>query len=167
MELILTKDVPALGIADEVVRVKPGYARNYLLPNKLAVVATPAAVKERSGRIAKALERKKQQLAQANELAERIGRISVTFTRKSSEEGRLFGSVTKEDIANQLKEVHFIELDRRIISMETPIKTVGESVVRVRLDSGVSALLTVIVVSENHKPEVAAKVEEVVEEKAE
>jgi len=167
MELILTKDVPALGIADEVVRVKPGYARNYLLPNKLAVVATPAAVKERSGRIAKALERKKQQLAQANELAERISRISVTFTRKSSEEGRLFGSVTKEDIANQLKEVHFIELDRRIISMETPIKTVGESVVRVRLDSGVSALLTVIVVSENHKPEVAAKVEEVVEEKAE
>jgi len=167
MELILTKDVPSLGIANEVVRVKPGYARNYLLPNHLAIVATPGAVKERAGKIAKALERKKAQLAQAQELAERISRISISFTRKSSEEGRLFGSVTKEDIADQLKESHFIEVDKRLVSMENPIKLVGEHQVRVRLESGVSSLLTVHVISENHKPQVAESPEPAKEIEAE
>ena len=82
MELILTKDVATLGIANEVVRVKDGYARNYLLPNKLAIIATKASRIERASKIKKALERKKERLSQAQELADRMSRIHIEFTRK-------------------------------------------------------------------------------------
>lgn len=157
MELILTKDVPSLGIANEVVKVKPGYARNYLLPRRLAIVATPASLKERAGKIAAAADRRRQQLSEAMELADRIGRISVSFERKSSDEGRLFGSVTKEDIVNQLKEMHMIEVDRKSISLDQPIKLTGETLVKIRLETGVSANLTVVVSAEKDPAAVAAE----------
>tara|TARA_B100001121_G_C18614879_1_gene586312 strand:- start:280 stop:819 length:540 start_codon:yes stop_codon:yes gene_type:complete len=148
MELILTQDVPNVGIANEVVRVKDGFARNYLLPKKLAVIATSASVNERAAKIQKAKERKAIRLAEASELAERMSRLKVTFERKASEEGRLFGSVTKEDIVSALAELHHITIDRKQMHLPTAIKTLGETQVKIRLETGISGVLAVEITPE-------------------
>ena len=148
MELILTQDVPNVGIANEVVRVKDGFARNYLLPRKLAVIATNASVNERAAKIQKAKERKAIRLAEASELAERMSRLKVSFERKASEEGRLFGSVTKEDIVSALAELHHITIDRKQMHLPTAIKTLGETQVKIRLETGISGILTIEITPE-------------------
>jgi large subunit ribosomal protein L9 len=171
VELVLTKDVPNVGIANEVVTVKDGFARNYLLPQKMAVVATPSILKERANKIERAKERKQKCISEAMELAERINKLRVNFLRKTSEEGRLFGSVTKEEIADALKADHLIEVDKRMIVVpNNHIKEIGETVVKVKLETGIVGLLTVEVKSENipEKVEEAPVVaEEVVEETTE
>ena len=148
MELILTQDVPNVGIANEVVRVKDGFARNYLLPKQLAVIATSASVNERSAKILKAKERKAIRLAEASELAERMSRLKVTFERKASEEGRLFGSVTKEEIVSALAELHHITIDRKQMHLPTALKTLGETQVKIRLETGISGILAVEITPE-------------------
>ena len=148
MELILTQDVPNVGIANEVVRVKDGFARNYLLPRKLAVIATNASVNERAAKIQKAKERKAIRLAEASELAERMSRLKVSFERKASEEGRLFGSVTKEDIVSALAELHHITIDRKQMHLPTALKTLGETQVKIRLETGISGILFVEIIPE-------------------
>lgn len=152
MELILTQDVPNVGIADEVVRVKDGFARNYLLPRKLAVIATSATVKERAVKIQKAKERKAIRLAEASELAERMSRLKVSFERKASEEGRLFGSVTKEDIVSVLAELHHITIDRKQMHLPVALKALGEVQVKIRLETGISGILNVEIVPEGGTP---------------
>ncbi|MCO4781124.1 MAG: 50S ribosomal protein L9 [Candidatus Cloacimonetes bacterium] len=159
MELILTKDVPTLGYANEIVKVKPGYARNYLLPNNLAMVSSPAARKDRANKIVKAEEMRKVRFSNAEELADRLARISVDFTRKSSEEGKLFGSVTKEDIVTELKEKHLIEVDKKQLHLSVPVKTIGEFQVKIRLETGISGMLIVNVQAENHEELAAAAAE--------
>lgn len=148
MELILTQDVPNVGIANEVVRVKDGFARNYLLPRKLAVVATSASVNERAAKIQKAKERKAIRLAEASELAERMSRLKVSFERKASEEGRLFGSVTKEDIVSALADLHHITIDRKQMHLPLALKTLGETQVKIRLETGISGILVVEITPE-------------------
>ncbi|PCJ17235.1 MAG: 50S ribosomal protein L9 [Candidatus Cloacimonadota bacterium] len=148
MELILTKDVLTLGYANEIVNVKPGYARNYLLPNNFAMISTPAARKDRASKIVKAEELREVRFGDAEQLADRLARISVAFTRKSSEEGKLFGSVTKEDIVTDLKEKHMIEVDKKQLHLAVAIKTIGEFPVKVRLETGISGILTVTVTAE-------------------
>ena len=148
MELILTQDVPNVGIANEVVRVKDGFARNYLLPRKLAVIATSASVNERAAKIQKAKERKAIRLAEASELAERMSRLKVSFERKASEEGRLFGSVTKEDIVSALAELHHITIDRKQMHLPTALKTLGETQVKIRLETGISGVLAIEITPE-------------------
>lgn len=148
MELILTKDVPNVGIADEVVRVKDGFARNYLLPRKLAVVATGAAVIERASKIQRAKERKAIRLAEASELAERMSRLKVSFERKASEEGRLFGSVTKDEIVTALADLHHITIDRKQMHLPVALKTLGEVQVKIRLETGISGILNVEILPE-------------------
>ena len=148
MELILTQDVPNVGIANEVVRVKDGFARNYLLPRKLAVIAPSASVNERAAKIQKAKERKAIRLAEASELAERMSRLKVSFERKASEEGRLFGSVTKEDIVSALAELHHITIDRKQMHLPTALKTLGETQVKIRLETGISGVLDIEITPE-------------------
>jgi large subunit ribosomal protein L9 len=162
VELILIKDVPNLGLANEVIKVKDGYARNYLLPQHLAVVATAGVKKERSKKIERAIERKKAALSAAQELAERIGRLKIEFVRKSSDDGRLFGSVTKEEIVDAMKSVHLIELERRMILLIQPLKSVGEHVVKLKFDGGVFCNLMVHINAEG-----AEKVKEKKPEQAE
>jgi len=175
MQLILVKDVPNVGIANEIVKVKDGYARNYLLPQNLAVIATQGNLKERAKKIEAAKERKQVRMGEAQELADRMNRIQVTFERKSSEEGRLFGSVTKEEIVEALAELHHIEVDRRLIHLPHALKTVGETLVKVKLEQGISAQLSVVIETDQ---EIQAKIdaaeaaeevatEEVVEEQEE
>jgi len=152
MELILTQDVPNVGISDEVVRVKDGFARNYLLPRKLAVIATSATVKERAAKIQKAKERKAIRLAEASELAERMSRLKVSFERKASEEGRLFGSVTKDDLVSALAELHHITIDRKQMHLPVALKALGEVQVKIRLETGISGILNVEIVPEGGTP---------------
>jgi len=149
VEVLLMNDVPSLGLENEVVNVKDGYARNFLLPNRMAILATDSVRKERASKIEKALERKKERMSVAQELADRMSRLTLSFTRKSSEEGRLFGSVTKSDIVESLQNDHLIEIDRRSLYLPQALKQVGVSEVKVRLEAGVSAYISVAVAAED------------------
>ena len=147
MEVILREDVRTLGKAGQMVRVKPGYARNFLLPQGLAYEATPgnkkrieAETRARSVRLA--AEKGDAEAAQA-----RLASALVSFTRKAGEEGKLFGSITGQDVADALAaQGHAV--DKRKIEFDHPIKTVGEHTVRVRLHPEVHADVRVTVVAE-------------------
>lgn len=148
MKLILTRDVADLGRSGEVVNVADGYARNYLLPRKLAVVADAAALKalENKRRI---LELKGEQiLAEAREIADRLQDLRVTVTGKAGTGTRLYGSVTSQEIADALLAQHNIKLDKRKIHITEPIKNLGTYEVPVKLHHDVSATIHVDVVGQ-------------------
>ncbi len=136
MEVILRQSIENLGNPGDVVTVKPGYARNYLLPRGLAYEATPGNLK----RIA--VERQRLEAAEgtrrdsARDLAKRIEEVSLTFSARVGEEGKLFGSITAADIAHQL-EAQGIEIEKRQIDLHEPIKTLGVFRVPVRLHADV------------------------------
>lgn len=147
MKVILTERFDNLGGPGEIVTVADGYARNYLIPRGLAVEATPANVSAWRSRLErkKAQEEKEVQLAQKE--ADRIDGRELTFPMKASEGGRLFGSVTSNDIASQL------EIDRKRIQLPEPIKELGTHEVRVRFHSQVEAAVNVIVTREQEESE--------------
>lgn len=142
MDIILKENVDGLGIIGELVSVKPGYARNFLLPKRLAIVADMKSVKE--------LDHQKRQLARKLEKATkdaevvkaRIEKVACVFTQRAGEEGKLFGSVTSMDIEAKLIEAG-LEIDRKKIQLAEPIKTLGEHEVSVKLDAGVVAQIKV------------------------
>lgn len=148
MKVILTQAVPHLGQAGDQVDVARGYARNYLIPRKLAVEAT--ATHLRSFQQLKAQERQREErLSQeANSIAERLRSLILTFARAAGDQDRLFGSVTSSDIAEALAE-QGIRLDRKKIVLEEPIKAVGRYAVPVRLHRDTVASIQVQVVSES------------------
>ena len=141
-DVILREDVKSLGKAGELVRVKPGYARNYLLPQGLAFEATEGNKK----RIA-AESRARGARDQAERVAATLGAVALTLKGKAGEEGKLFGSITAQDIADALA-AQGHQVDRRRIELEHPIKTVGHHTVAVRLHSEVHAEVRVSVVPE-------------------
>jgi large subunit ribosomal protein L9 len=145
MQVILKQDVPKLGNAGDIVRVAPGYGRNYLIPRGLAVPATAGSVSqvEHQTRIAESIRRK--QLSGAEALAEQIEGTAVSIRREAGEDDKLFGSVTNRDIAEALA-AEGIEVDRRIIQLEEPIKAIGLFTVPVRLHRDVIAKLRVYVI---------------------
>lgn len=147
VQLILEEDVEHLGSAGEVVDVKPGYARNYLLPQGLASEATEGNLKrleEERRRVEKAAEREKEK---AEELAKELEEASVTFSVRAGEEGQLFGSVTAADIADRLQD-QGLEVEERWIDLDEPIKQLGVYTVTLDLHSEVQPGLKVWVVSE-------------------
>ncbi|MFL5507305.1 MAG: 50S ribosomal protein L9 [Gemmatimonadales bacterium] len=147
MEVILRQDVQSLGKAGEMVRVKPGYARNFLLPKGLAFEATEGN-KKRIAAESKARDtRLASEKAEASALADRLGAATVSLKGKAGEEGKLFGSITAQDIADGLK-AQGLEVDRRRIELEHPIKTLGFHSVAVRLHPDVHAEVKVNVVAE-------------------
>jgi large subunit ribosomal protein L9 len=147
MEVILREDVKSLGKAGELVKVKPGYARNFLLPKGLAYEATEGNRKriqaESKARVAKSAEER----TAAEALAARLGAVSVTLARKAGEGDRLFGSITAQDIADALAKQGFA-VDKRKIELEHPIKSLGAHSVPLRLHHEVQAELRVTVVAE-------------------
>jgi large subunit ribosomal protein L9 len=146
VRVILTQDVPNLGHVGDVKDVSPGYARNYLLPRKLAIEATPGNLKQWEQR-KRALQRQAEQArASAATLAEKLSQTTVRVPVRVGEMGRLFGSVTAQDIANALAEQAAIEIDRHAIALEEPLRTLGTHEVAVRLGAGVTGKLTVEVV---------------------
>lgn len=148
MKVILNKDLENLGHKDEVVNVADGYARNFLIPRGFALEATAATLKvlkERRSRASRQLER---ELNSARRLAQRLEEISLTIHKASGEDERLFGSVTKEDIVDSLRE-RGIDLDRRLLDLEEPIKKLGIYVVKIRLHPEIEARLRVWVVKKD------------------
>lgn len=146
MEVILRDDVPSLGKAGQLVKVSPGYARNFLFPRNLAVEATPAnkqrIAAEQKARVARA----QQEKAAAQALAGVLAGLAITVTHKAGDEGRLFGSITAQDIADAVKAKGH-DLDKRKIELEHPIKHVGFHTVSVKLHADVHAELKVNVVA--------------------
>lgn len=144
MEVILREDVPHLGTIGEVVKVKPGYARNYLLPRGLASVADKRNIKALDHERRLVEEKRKQAVAGAEAAAKKLGAARVVIRVRAGEEGKLFGSVTNSDIERALGEAGFT-VDRRSIRLDDPIKALGEFKVPVALGAGVQCEVTVTV----------------------
>lgn len=145
MEVILTKDVDNLGRAGEVVKVKPGYGRNFLLPQGLAMLATRSN-KAQLEHHRKRIEAEQAKLRSVREdMAKRLSDTTVSIARQSGDEDKLFGSVTAKDIAEALLAQN-IELDRRVIQLSEPLRTVGTHDVNVRFSADVQATLKVNVI---------------------
>src|ERR1700720_4936586 len=132
-ELILTENVPGLGAEADVVKVRRGYARNYLLPGGKAHEVTPGALRQIDALKQKRAEREARELNEAEELARRIGKARFVFTLETGETGKAFGSVTAQDIVNRLKNEIGAEIDRHKIVLERPIKDTGEHEVAIKL----------------------------------
>jgi large subunit ribosomal protein L9 len=147
MDIILREDVDKLGTRGQVVKVAAGYARNYLLPKRLAVAATDSNKKiveqERQGH----LRREAVQKTEAEDLAKLLASVTLSIPRKAGENGQLFGSVTASDIADALEAQKF-NIDRRKIHLDEAIRALGEYKVAIRLHREVSTDLAVNVVAE-------------------
>ncbi|HZA98528.1 MAG TPA: 50S ribosomal protein L9 [Gemmatimonadales bacterium] len=147
IEVILREDIKTLGRAGEMVRVKPGYARNYLLPQGLAYEATEGNKKRIAAETRVRAARNQSERDQAEREAATLRDVTVSLTSKAGEEGKLFGSITSQDIAEALAgQGHTV--DRRRIELEHPIKTTGVHSVTVRLHPEVHAELRVSVAPE-------------------
>ena len=148
MEVILKEDVANLGHRGDVVKVADGYGRNFLLPRKLAMQATASnkAVVEQMK--ASAVRRSASEKVVAESLAAQLDTLVLSFTRKSGENGHLFGSVTSADIAHEIEAKGF-EVDRRKILLNEPIKAVGETSVAIKLHREVTAHVKVTVAAES------------------
>ncbi|MBI5496503.1 MAG: 50S ribosomal protein L9 [Deltaproteobacteria bacterium] len=151
MKVILQEDVDNLGQVGEIVDVRAGYARNFLVPRKKAVVASLASIKHLEHQKRLTEKRKAQLRDESLELAKKMGEVQVSITAKVGEQDKLFGSVTAKDIAVELtKAGHAVTA--RNVKLEHPIKTVGMHKVDVRLQAGVMAAVKVWVVAENPPP---------------
>src|SRR5689334_3276772 len=147
MEIILREDIEKLGARGEVVKVAAGYARNYLLPKRLAVAATDSNKNIVEQERKAALRREAKEAADAADLGKMIQTVSITIAQKAGDNDQLFGSVTSKDIAEALEKQNY-QIDRRKIQLHEPIKTLGEFKVPIRLHRDVTAEITVNVVKE-------------------
>ncbi len=148
MEVILREDIDKLGTRGQVVKVAPGYARNFLLPKRLAVAATESNKKiveqERQAHV----RREAKQKDEAQDLSKQLTGVTITIAQKAGENDQLFGSVTSKDVADALAAKDFTAVDRRKIQLDEPIKQLGEYKVPVKLHKDVTAEITVLVVKE-------------------
>jgi large subunit ribosomal protein L9 len=147
MEVILREDIEKVGHRGEVVKVAPGFARNFLLPKKLAVIATDSNKKIVEQEREAYLRREAKAKNEAEDLGRMLAGVTITITQRAGEEGHLFGSVTAKDIADALERQNYT-IDRRKIQLEDPIKNTGEYKVPVRLHREITADLNVNVVAE-------------------
>jgi len=145
MRVILKQEVPHLGDPGDIVKVAPGYGRNYLIPRGLAIAANEGSVAqlEHDTRVADAIRRK--QLAGANALAKKLEETAVSIRRETGDDDRLFGSVTNRDIVEALN-AEGLDVDRRQVKLEEPIKQIGLFNVSVRLHREVKANVRVYVI---------------------
>ena len=149
MKLILRETVESLGRAGDVVNVKPGYARNYLLPRGLAYMASAANLRRIEEDARRRVERERREYLEANRQAARLEDLTIRVTARAGDEGQLFGSVTVKDICEKVEESGIdFELDRRAVHLAEPIKSVGEHRVPIRFRSGVEVELLVVVEAE-------------------
>ncbi|MEN8143851.1 MAG: 50S ribosomal protein L9 [Gemmatimonadota bacterium] len=148
VELILKQDVESLGLAGEIVDVKPGFARNYLLPQGMALEATAANMRQLTRERSSLEERRTRAANEAQALSESIQGVSLEFAVKAGDEGKLFGSVTAGDIAAALGEKG-VEIDRQVVKLGEPIKQLGEYDVSIRLHAEVIPVVHVSVVAED------------------
>jgi large subunit ribosomal protein L9 len=147
-QAILLQDVDALGERGDVIDVSSGYLRNYLAPRKLAEVATPGALAEAKRRIEAAERAAIEKVERAEENAALLRKTVLTISQQAGDDGRLFGSVTSQEIAKAIKQARGIKVDKRNIYIEDPIKFTGTHIVRVEVSDGVFADVKTIVTHE-------------------
>ncbi len=165
MQLILKKDVQNVGEAGDLINVKDGYARNYLLPNNLAEIATEGALGARERNIQRIKAKSEKLHKEALEKAEKIEKIEVIeLSAKAGESGKLFGTITTKKLAEELLNKTGVEVDRKTIILDNPINKIGEFLMTIKLSSKVKAQLKVVVSASETIKE--AIVEETVEEEA-
>jgi len=145
VQAILAQDVDGLGKAGNVVNVSRGYLRNYLMPRKLAELATAAKIEEATRRMEAEAAAKAKRVAEANNIAELLNRTILTLKAKAGGDGRLFGSITPQDIADAIKEARQVEIDRHDITIDPPIRQTGTYTIPVQVVSGVMAEVKTIV----------------------
>ena len=145
LQVILQSDVQNLGSSGELVKVRPGFARNFLLPRKLAVTATTAQINRLNHEKAVALARAEKNKKEAQGVAERINALKITLARPVGEDERLFGSVTAKEIENEVKKTG-VPFDRKKMQLAEPLKALGVFEIPVKLMTDVTATLKVEVV---------------------
>ena len=145
MEVLLLKDVEQLGEAGEIKRVANGYARNFLIPRGLAVIATPGAVRQVELQLESEARREAKELDEAQALAQALEGLTVTFQARAGESDRLYGSITNANIADALSEQVEQEVDRRKLVMDEPLKELGTHAVAIHLAPGAEAKVTVVI----------------------
>ena len=145
MEIILIQDVANLGYKNDIVKVKDGYARNYLIPNKQAIIANESNRKQLAENLKQQAKKMAQQLADAQALAEKLSAITLTVAAKANEDGKIFGTVTTAQIAEAL-EAQGLNVDKKIITVEA-VKELGEHVAFARLHREVKAEIKLNVVA--------------------
>jgi large subunit ribosomal protein L9 len=147
-QVILTEPVAGLGVEADVVKVKPGYARNFLIPRGKAFEVTPSTLRHLNQLKARRAEREGRELNEAEELARRIGKLNISLTLETGETGKAFGSITAKDIAERLKgELGGTEIERHRIVLERPIKDSGPHEIEIKLHHDVVARLNLNVKS--------------------
>jgi large subunit ribosomal protein L9 len=147
-QAILLQDVDALGERGDVIDVSSGYLRNYLAPRKLAEVATPGALAQAQGRKEAAERAEIEKVEQAEENAALLRKTVLTISQQAGDDGRLFGSVTTQEIAKAIKQARGIKVDKRNIYLDEAIKVTGTHMVRVEVSDGVFAEVKTIVTHE-------------------
>lgn len=145
MQVLLVKDVPGIGRAGQTKIVADGHARNYLVPRGLAVIATTGAVKQAESLQLSAAKREAETLQDAQTLANALNAVRLVFQVKAGTNDRLFGAITASDIAARLEKEHKINIDRRKIELEHPIKDLGQRGVPIKLHPEVTAHVQVLI----------------------
>jgi large subunit ribosomal protein L9 len=144
-QAILLKDVDKLGESGDVIDVSPGYLRNYLVPRKMAQAATPAAIADAERRKDAAEKAVAEAAAKAEETASLLRKTVLTISHQAGDDGRLFGSVTSQEIVDAIRQARGVRLDKRRVRLEEPIRTTGTHMVSVEVSDGVTAEIKTIV----------------------
>ena len=147
MKVILVQDIKGVGKKDDIINANDGYARNYLLPRKLAVEANSENMSKLKGKQDSANYKKEQEKEKANELKEKISKITLKVTVKAGENGKIFGSITSKEIATELKQQYNIEIDKKKILLKEAIKETGIFNVDVKLYEGIIGKIKVNIVA--------------------
>ncbi|ABP67065.1 ribosomal protein L9 [Caldicellulosiruptor saccharolyticus DSM 8903] len=147
MKVVLLQDVKGLGKKDSIVEVNDGYARNYLIPRKLAAPLTEGLEKHIKEKKEAEQKKKEKELMLAKDLADKLEKSQVIIKAKAGENGKLFGSITNKEIADEIKRQLGIDMDKKKIELEDPIKQIGSYEVSIRLYQGIVAKLKVHVTS--------------------
>ena len=145
-EAILLKDVEGVGQSGTVVEVSKGYLRNFLIPRKLAQPATKGAIEQAQVRMAQLEQQRLEAVERAKENAATLSRTVLTIAQQAGDDGRLFGSVTSQDIADAIRDARGLKVDKRKINLEEPIKHIGTYMVDVEIADGATASVKTMVV---------------------
>lgn len=145
MKLILLADIKGVGKKDDVINASDGYARNFLLPRKLAVLADSGNMSKLNDKKASQAHKKELELNEAKQIAEKINKIELQIKVKAGENGKIFGGVTNKEISEELKKAYNIEIDKKKILLKENIKNLGEFNIDIRLAEGIVAKLTVMI----------------------
>ncbi|MBQ0154830.1 MAG: 50S ribosomal protein L9 [Bacteroidales bacterium] len=146
MEVILIQDVNNLGYKNDIVKVKDGYGRNYLIPNKLAIIANDSNRKQLAENLKQQAKKLAQQLADAQALAEKLAGMTIQLAAKANEDGKIFGTITTAQVSEALANAG-IEIDKRVITID-PVKELGEAVAVAKLHREVKAEIKLNIVAE-------------------